>query len=175
MASEKPSMPLILGIGALSDDLSVRKDLVEAARQNNIKSLDTARHYVCVPYFPVDSTAHSLLQSGGKSEKFIGDNGLSSEFQIITKASMGLVPGGSTKGGIMQQCEESAKALKIDRVRQLLSKLLNLLTTAQVSIYLLHTPDIHTPISSTMEGIQALYLAGKFDQVRTSPLHLSHH
>lgn len=41
-------MPLILGIGVLTDDLSVQKDLVEAARQNNIKSIDTARHYVYV-------------------------------------------------------------------------------------------------------------------------------
>ena len=88
---------------------------------------------------------------------------------------MGLVAGGATKEGILQQREESAKALKIDRVHQLLFKLLNLLTTVQVSIYLLHTPDINTPISSTMEGIQALYLAGKFDQVCPSPIHPSHH
>lgn len=121
-------MPLILGIGVLSDDLSVQKDLVEAARQNNIKSLDTARHYVCVSYFPFDTTADSYVQGGGRSEQFIGDNGLSSEFQIITKAPMGLVPGGSTKEGVMQQWEESAKALKIDRVRQFPFKLLNLLT-----------------------------------------------
>ena len=53
MASEKSSIPLILGIGALSDDLSVQKDIVEAARQNNIKSLDTARHYVCVSLLPI--------------------------------------------------------------------------------------------------------------------------
>ena len=123
-------MPLILGIGVLTDDLSVQKDLVEAARQNNIKSLDTARHYVCVPYFPFDSIADSYIQDGGRSEQFIGDNRLSSEFQIITKASMGLVPGGSTKEGILQQWEESSKALKIDRVRHLLFKLLNLMTTA---------------------------------------------
>jgi aryl-alcohol dehydrogenase-like predicted oxidoreductase len=82
---------------------------------------------------------------------------------------MGLVPGGSTGEGILQQWEESAKALKIDRVRQFLFKLLHLLTTAKVSIYLLHTPDINTPISSTMEGVQALYLAGKFDHVYPPP------
>lgn len=46
-------MPLILGVGVLSDDLSVQKDIVEAARQNNIKSLDTARHYVCVSLLPI--------------------------------------------------------------------------------------------------------------------------
>jgi hypothetical protein len=40
-------MPLILGIGVLADDLSVQREIVEAARQNKIKSLDTARHYVC--------------------------------------------------------------------------------------------------------------------------------
>jgi aryl-alcohol dehydrogenase-like predicted oxidoreductase len=36
----------------------------------------------------------------------------------------------------------------------------------QVSIYLLHVPDVNTPISETMEGIQALYLAEKFEHVR---------
>ncbi len=35
----------------------------------------------------------------------------------------------------------------------------------QVKCYLLHVPDETTPISETMEGIQALYLAGHFDQV----------
>ncbi|KAE9371325.1 Aldo/keto reductase, partial [Stipitochalara longipes BDJ] len=126
-------MPLILGLGVLSEDLHVQNDIVEAARVSNIKCLDTARHY-----------------NSGRSEKFIGDNGLSSEFQIITKAPMGLTPGGSTKEGILKQWEQSAKALK----------------TGKVSMYLLHVPDDNTPISETMEGIQALYLAGKFQEAR---------
>jgi aflatoxin B1 aldehyde reductase len=57
-----------------------------------------------------------MAQSGGRSEKFIGDNGLSSEFQIITKAPMGLAHNGSTKEGILKQWEESEEALKTDRV-----------------------------------------------------------
>jgi hypothetical protein len=63
------------------------------------------------PLLPFDPTADQYVQGGGRSEKFIGDNGLSSEFQIITKAPMGLLPGGSTKEAILQQWEESAKAL----------------------------------------------------------------
>jgi aflatoxin B1 aldehyde reductase len=73
------------------------------------------------PCFPLDTSADSYVQSGGRSEKFIGDNDLASEFRIITKAPMCLVPGGSTKEGILQQWEESAEALKIERVRQSLS------------------------------------------------------
>lgn len=39
----------------------------------------------------------------------------------------------------------------------------------QVAVYLLHTPDDTVPISETMEGIQALYLAGHFKEVRLLP------
>jgi len=41
-------MRLILGIGVLAEDLSVQKEMIEVARLNNIKCLDTARHYVCI-------------------------------------------------------------------------------------------------------------------------------
>lgn len=48
MATGSSPMPLILGIGILSDDLSTQKEIVEVARLNNIKCLDTARHYVSI-------------------------------------------------------------------------------------------------------------------------------
>jgi hypothetical protein len=49
MAQHKLLVPLMLGIGVMSDDPSdvrIQKDIVDAARRHNIKSLDTARHYV---------------------------------------------------------------------------------------------------------------------------------
>jgi aryl-alcohol dehydrogenase-like predicted oxidoreductase len=55
MAAENLPMPLALGIGVMSDDpsdVSVQEEIVEEARQHNIKYLDTARHYVsgtCIP------------------------------------------------------------------------------------------------------------------------------
>lgn len=89
-------------------------------------------------------------QARGESEAFLGNEGLSSELQIMTKAPSCLVPGGSTKDGIIKHWKESEVALK----------------TKRVAIYLLHVPDEDTSISETMEGIQALYLAGSFTQVR---------
>jgi hypothetical protein len=49
MAIEMPPMPLILGIGVLSEDLSIQSEMIAVARLNNIKCLDTARHYVRIP------------------------------------------------------------------------------------------------------------------------------
>jgi aryl-alcohol dehydrogenase-like predicted oxidoreductase len=54
MAPDTTKVPLILGIGVLSDDPSdvrVQKEIVEAACQHNIKYLDTARHYVFTSIF----------------------------------------------------------------------------------------------------------------------------
>jgi aryl-alcohol dehydrogenase-like predicted oxidoreductase len=39
------------------------------------------------------------------------------------------------------------------------------LALRQVPYYLLHHPNDGTPISDTMDGIQELYMAGKFEQV----------
>ncbi|KAH7354921.1 NADP-dependent oxidoreductase domain-containing protein [Rhexocercosporidium sp. MPI-PUGE-AT-0058] len=90
----------------------------------------------------------SRVYGGGASEEFIGNEGLSSEFDIITKARMGLVPGGASKEGIFKSWRDSEDALKVKKVKY----------------YLLHVPDETTPISETMEGIQALYLSGHFEQ-----------
>jgi hypothetical protein len=50
MVQDEPQVPLILKIRVLSDDPSdvrVQREIVEAAREHNIKSLDTARQYAC--------------------------------------------------------------------------------------------------------------------------------
>jgi hypothetical protein len=52
----------------------------------------------------------------GQSEAFLGQEGLSSEFKIITKAPSCLSPGGSTKEGVMQQWTESQASLKTEKV-----------------------------------------------------------
>ncbi|CZR63220.1 related to aldehyde reductase (GliO) [Phialocephala subalpina] len=126
---------LVFGVGHWNNDpanLSEQQEMLAMCRKHGIDTFDVARHY-----------------SHGESEKFLGNEGLSSEFKIITKAPMGLFPNGSTKEGIIEHWEESSKALKTDKV----------------AFYLLHCPDDGTPISETMEGIQTLYEAGHFYEV----------
>jgi hypothetical protein len=65
MAAERPPMPLILGIGVLSEDLSIQMGMIEVARLNDIKCLDTARHYVCVPL----ASLRSLVIDSGRTEE----------------------------------------------------------------------------------------------------------
>ncbi|KAG0653032.1 Sirodesmin biosynthesis O [Hyphodiscus hymeniophilus] len=82
----------------------------------------------------------------GQSEAFLGNQNLPKSFKIITKAGMA---GGQSREGILANWKASQEALK----------------TEKVPIYLLHHPaNDGTPISDTMEGIQELYLAGKFEQ-----------
>ncbi|KAH7410978.1 NADP-dependent oxidoreductase domain-containing protein [Cadophora sp. MPI-SDFR-AT-0126] len=134
MANTKSRPSLILGLGLVSKDPSNverHRELVAAAKELNIKVIDTSRVY-----------------GGGSSEEFIGKEGLSSEFDIVTKARMGLIPGGASKEGILQSWKESEEALKVKKVKY----------------YLLHVPNDTTPIGETLEGIQALYLAGHFEQ-----------
>ncbi|KUJ06949.1 Aldo/keto reductase [Mollisia scopiformis] len=127
---------LIFGVGYWNNEpssLQKQQELLSICRKYGIKAFDTARHY-----------------GHGESEKFLGNEGLASsgEFEIITKAAMGLTPEGATKEGIIKGWVESSEALK----------------TEKVATYLLHVPNPSTPISSTMDGIQALYLAGHFDE-----------
>ncbi|TVY38375.1 Oxidoreductase [Lachnellula occidentalis] len=132
-ASRKP-ISLVLGAGNFSNDpsrIQDQREMIELARKNYIKTIDTARHY-----------------SHGQSETFLGNEGVSSEFEIITKASGGVVPGGLCKEGVMKGWAESQAALKVERV----------------ATYLIHVPDEDTSIAETMEGIQELYLAGKFNR-----------
>ncbi|KAG4411064.1 hypothetical protein IFR04_015808, partial [Cadophora malorum] len=134
MTTTKSPPSLILGLGLVSKDLANverQREIVTTGRELNIKFLDTSRVY-----------------GGGASEEFIGNEGLASEFNIVTKARMGLIPGGASKKGILQSWKESEEALKAKKVKY----------------YLLHVPDETTPIGETMEGIQALYLAGHFEQ-----------
>ncbi|TVY51230.1 Oxidoreductase sirO [Lachnellula cervina] len=101
MTALRKPISLVLGAGNFSNDASRIKDqreMVEVARKNNIKTIDTARHY-----------------SHGQSEAFLGDEGISSEFEIITKASGGVVPGGLSKEGVFKGWAESQAALKVER------------------------------------------------------------
>ncbi|KAH8679088.1 NADP-dependent oxidoreductase domain-containing protein [Tricladium varicosporioides] len=134
MPARKTPVPLILGAGNFNRENQERikrqREILQVARRHGINILDTSRHY-----------------EHGESESFLGDEDLASEFDIVTKASMHLGDG-SSKEGILHGWEETATALKSDKV----------------SMYLLHVPDDSRPIAETMEGIQALYLAGKFKQ-----------
>jgi hypothetical protein len=65
MATEMPQMPLILGIGVLSEDLSIQREMIAVARLNNIKCLDTARHYVRIPLVSM----WPLLINGDRTEE----------------------------------------------------------------------------------------------------------
>jgi len=56
------------------------------------------------------------FKNHGKSEEYLGASGLSSEFEIITKASMVLTPGGATKEGILKDWGLSTAALNTDHV-----------------------------------------------------------
>ncbi|TVY92166.1 Oxidoreductase [Lachnellula willkommii] len=136
MTALRKPISLVLGAGNFSTDPSRIKDqreMVDLARKNNIKTFDTSRYY-----------------SHGQSETFLGNEGISSEFEIITKASGGKVPGGLSKEGVLKGWAESQAALKVERV----------------GTYLIHVPDADTSIADTMEGIQELHLAGKFDKAR---------
>ena len=119
MATERAPLTLAFGCGLWSNEasrLSTQIELTEACRELNIKILDTSNTYVrsCILLFR--SHTNGILQTNGESERHLGNAGLSSEFQVITKASMGLVPGGSTKEGILKGWQESQKSLKTDKV-----------------------------------------------------------
>ena len=119
------------------------------------------------------SILHSLSvpQAHGESETFLGNEGVLSEFEVITKASGGVVPGGLCKEGIIKGWHENQAALKVYRVCSNSSH--NLETnkiTQEVATYLIHVPDEDTSIADTMEGIQELHLAGRFDKARQSLL-----
>lgn len=116
----------------------------------------------------------SVLQSHGQSEAFLGDEGISSEFEIITKASGGVVPGGLSKEGVFKGWAESQAALKVERVGFYSSHSLSSTKRdfQQVGTYLIHVPDADTSIADTMEGIQELHLAGKSDKARQDSFYL---
>ncbi|TVY33895.1 Oxidoreductase [Lachnellula subtilissima] len=100
IASRKP-ISLLLGAGNFSNDpsrIEDQREMIDLARKNYIKTVDTARHY-----------------SHGQSETFLGNEGVSSEFEIITKASGGVVPGGLCKEGVIKGWAESQAALNVER------------------------------------------------------------
>lgn len=55
-------------------------------------------------------------QGHGECEKFLGSQGLSSKFEIITKATMSLTAGGASKDGILRDWKSSSEALGTERV-----------------------------------------------------------
>ena len=67
-----------------------------------------------------ESNPNGSFQGGGVSEEFIGNESLASEFDIVTKARMGLIPGGASKEGILQSWKESEEALKAKKVLYLI-------------------------------------------------------
>lgn len=72
-----------------SQTISVFKKTLLKQRVKTTSSLSIPHAIMYVsPCFPLDPTADSYVQNEGRSEKFIGDNGLASEFRIITKAPM---------------------------------------------------------------------------------------
>lgn len=85
------------------------------------------------------------------SEKAIGRLGVASQFGITTKAA-GWRPGVGKKDAILQSAKESLELLGLDKVH----------------VYLLHSPDPTVPISETLEAIQELHLAGKFEKFGVS-------
>lgn len=81
------------------------------------------------------------------SEKIIGEFGASKSFLIATKANAGL-PGTGKREAILEGAQQSLDELRVDKV----------------DTYMLHAPDPTTPIAETLDAIQELYLAGKFDK-----------
>lgn len=110
--------PIAFGYGApWTNDpskLETQLEVLDVAQEYGIKVLDTARNYVRSPTFMV---SHSNTRQGhGECEKFLGNQGLPSKFEIITKASMSLTPGGPTKDGILKDWKSSSDALKTEKV-----------------------------------------------------------
>ncbi|KAL9115263.1 MAG: hypothetical protein Q9227_001057 [Pyrenula ochraceoflavens] len=130
MAAAKSYPPVVAGTHMweiIPEKANLQREVVSILRKHGVDELDTARTY-----------------RTGDSETFIGNEGLSTQFKVTTKAPGGLKS--SSKDSILEAASKSLNALKIDKVH----------------IYLLHAPGRSTPISETMEAIQELYLKGAF-------------
>lgn len=100
------------GSQSLSTPPSV-KDFLSIVKSHGIKELDTARIY-----------------NAGKSEELLGEVHASNDLAISTKAPA-FSPGSLSYDNIIENCNKSLAALKMDKV----------------DIYYLHGPDTETPLS----------------------------
>ena len=120
-------------------DEDASKTVVDAALDAGVNHFDTADIY-----------------GGGKSEEFLG-RALGSrrdDVIITTKVGMG-VPEGSRGGSreyVLSRCDASLQRLGTDRI----------------DLYLLHTPDVETPIGETLEAFGELIRAGKVREIGCS-------
>ncbi len=120
-------------------DEDASKTVVDAALDAGVNHFDTADIY-----------------GGGKSEEFLG-HALGSRRDdaiITTKVGMG-VPEGSRGGSreyVLSRCDASLQRLGTDRI----------------DLYLLHTPDVETPIGETLEAFGELIHAGKVREIGCS-------
>ncbi|EAU29576.1 conserved hypothetical protein [Aspergillus terreus NIH2624] len=91
-------------------------------------------------------TTIDTAQIYGSSEELLGLTHAAARFVIDTKHCGGFAPGNSTKEKVIAGAEESLRKLQMDKV----------------NVFYLHAPDRQTPLEETLEGINALYQAGKF-------------
>jgi aryl-alcohol dehydrogenase-like predicted oxidoreductase len=115
------------------------KDVIFAALDSGINFLDTADIY-----------------GAGQSEEYVGSalEGRRDEVVLATKFGMSMGEGksGASAAWVRQACEDSLRRLKTDRI----------------DLYQLHTPDAKTPISETLEALDALVKAGKVREIGCS-------
>jgi aryl-alcohol dehydrogenase-like predicted oxidoreductase len=89
----------------------------------------------------------------GRSEVFLGRalGARRDDAVIVTKFSYGVAER-ATVEGVARACDESLRRLSTDRI----------------DVYLLHTPDEHTPISETLDGMSRLVEQGKVREIGCS-------
>ncbi len=89
----------------------------------------------------------------GRSEEFLGRalGARRDDAVIVTKFSYGVAEQ-ATVEGLARACDESLRRLGTDRI----------------DVYLLHTPDEHTPISETLDGMSRLVEQGKVREIGCS-------
>jgi aflatoxin B1 aldehyde reductase len=106
------------------------------AKKHGVKELDTARVY-----------------NSGRSEELLGETHAWLDFSIATKAPA-FSPGSLSEKKILENCDKSLKALKMEKV----------------DIYYLHGPDSKTPLGEQCRAIDTLAKQGKFEQWGVSNL-----
>lgn len=106
------------------------------AKKHGVKELDTARVY-----------------NSGRSEELLGETHAWLDFNIATKAPA-FSPGSLSEKNILENCDRSLKALKMEKV----------------DIYYLHGPDSKTPFAEQCRAMNTLAEQGKFERWGVSNL-----